>query len=240
MPWIYYGTELPRFSSWPEEDWFTLGQISRSLAVATGGTAHEIARALLDDFKAGKFDGPWKTDWPSSEEGDDFVAFPTTELPASLEVDLRWRVRWRDEIGRERWVLVDSDSAQAGFAEARQIGRGHNPHDDEDAWLGDPSETFWLCKEAVNHWCVSHRIERLHAWPAQATSSETWATSEEILRALDAIGPSKKWKMPALMEEVKRLLNMKVSRRTLNKAAQLASSGGVIRLFGRGNPGKGG
>jgi hypothetical protein len=223
MTWIYYGTEVPISSPWPEEDWFTLGQISRWLATEAGGTDQLVARALLKDFKAGRFDGPYTTHWRLSEASEDFVLYPNLEK----EIDLRWRVRWQDQIGRERWALVDSESAQAGFADPRDVGGEY-----------DPSETFWLCKEAINHWCDWKAIERLHSWPAQDNRVDVWATHDEVLRALEKIGPERKLKIPELSNAVSKVLGKRVSRRTLNGAKKMALSKGFIRLYEKGNPGK--
>jgi hypothetical protein len=178
MPWIHYGTEEPIFTLWPEEDWFTVGQISRWLAMQVGGNAKLLAVALMKDFKAGKFDGPWKTDWHSSEAAEDFIALPDFEK----EVDLRWQIRWQDRIGRQRRALVDSESAQALFLEPSEVGGNH-----------DPSDVFWVCKEAINRWCDWNDIKRPQTWPAPDHGPERWATHDDVLRALETIGPSRRW-----------------------------------------------
>jgi hypothetical protein len=156
MPWIYHGTEVPIFPPWPEEDWFTLSQISRWLATQRRGDEHLIAQALLKDFKAGRFDGPWKTDWQLSEASDDFVALPNLEI----EIDLRWQIRWRDRIGRERRALVDSGSAQALFVDPSDVG-GEN----------DSGNGFWVSKEAINRWCDWSAVERLQSCRITASMS---------------------------------------------------------------------
>jgi hypothetical protein len=223
MTWIHYGTEVPISSPWPEEDWFTLGQISRWLAAENGGTDQLVARALLEDFKAGWFNGPYTTHWRLSEESEDFVLYPNLEK----EIDLRWRVRWQDKIGRERWALVDSESAQALFADPSNIGGEY-----------DPGGTFWLCKEAINRWCDRNVIERLHSWPVQDNRVDAWATHDEVLRALEKIGSERRLKIPDLNDAVSKLLGKRVSRRTLNSAKKIARSKGFISLYERGNPGK--
>jgi hypothetical protein len=103
----------------------------------------------------------------------------------------------------------------------------------------DPGGTFWLCKEAISRWCDRNDIERLHSWPVQDDRVDVWATHDEVLRALEKIGPERKLKIPELSDAVSKVLGKRVSRRTLNSAKKIALSKGFIRLYKKGHPGKG-
>jgi hypothetical protein len=227
MKWIFYGTELLPPNLDADEDWFTLNQTSRSLAMGAHGDVKLIARTLLKDFKDRRFDGPRRTDWTLSEEGEDFVDVPNPEVID--DIDLRWRTRWRDYLGRERWVLVDSESAQAGFAEETDVGTE-----------GDGGDTFWLCKEAINRWCNWHDVPRLSSWPPPEDSFEAYASKDVILRVLRSIGDanSKRWKLPELHDRVAQTIGKRVSRRLLDDSKKIVANEGRLQLYPRGNPGK--
>src|SRR5258708_4602572 len=101
MAWESWGTERLPAGDYSEQDWFTLGEISRWLAAEVKGKAQLIARALLKDFQAGRFDGPHRIDRDSSEETGHFVIVPNPEVKG--DIDLRWRQGWTDSLGRQRW-----------------------------------------------------------------------------------------------------------------------------------------
>jgi hypothetical protein len=227
MTWENWGTEYLPVGDYSEEDWFSLGKISRWLAAEVKGEAQLIARALLKDFQAGKFDGPYRFEMGGDDEFGEFVVVANPEVKDGI--DLRWRQRWTDYLGRQRRSLLDSDSAQATFSDSFPV---ENSKD-----VG--GESFWLSKEAINRWCDWHDLPRLSSWPPPENQPQVWASRNEILWALKTIGTSKKWKIPALSEEVARLLGKPVSRRSLDEAKKEAASTGLIQLYSRGNPGKG-
>jgi hypothetical protein len=226
MSWESWGTEHLAAGDCSEEDWFSLGKISEWLAVDVKGKAQLIARALLQDFQAGRFDGPYKVDIDASQESDYLIIVPNPKVNDGI--DLRWRQAWTDFLGRQRWSLLDSQSAQALFADSYPV------ENSTDAG----GESFWLSKEAVNRWCDWHGLRRLSSWPPTDNQPQVWASRDEILWALKTVGPSKKWKIPALINEVGRLLGKPVSKRSLDEAKKEAASKGVICLYSRGNPGK--
>jgi hypothetical protein len=67
MTWAGSRTEHLPVGDYSEEDWFSLGRISRWLAAEVKGEAKLIARVLLKEFRAGKFDGPLKVDIDASQ-----------------------------------------------------------------------------------------------------------------------------------------------------------------------------
>jgi hypothetical protein len=154
------------------------------------------------------------------------VIVPNPEV--TDEIDLRWRQSWTDFLGRQRWSLLDSQSAQAIFADSFPVENG------EEAG----GESFWLCKEAINRWCDWHELPRLSSWPPTENQPQVWASRDEILWALKTIGTSQKWKIPALTDEVARRVGKPVSNRSLNGAKKEAAGKGLIQLYSRGNPGK--
>jgi len=226
MTWEGWGTEYLPVGDYFEEDWFSLGKISRWLAAEVKGEAQLIARALLKDFQAGKFDGPYRTEMGGDEETGHLVVVANPEVKDGI--DLRWRQRWTDYLGRQRRSLLDSQSAQAIFADSFPV------ENSEDAG----GESFWLSKEAVNHWCDWHHLPRLSSWPSPENEVQDYASRDEILWALKIIGTSKKWKITELQDEVARRVGKPVSRRSLDNAKKEAASKGLIQLYSRGNPGK--
>ncbi len=226
MSWESWGTEHLASGEYSEEDWFSLGKISQWLAAEVKGNERLIARAFLKDFKSGKFDGPQRIDHDASEETGCFVIVPNPNV--SDNIDLRWHTRSTDDLGRERWSLLDSQSAQAIFADSYPVEHGEH----------DGGDYFWLCKEAINRWCDWHDLPRLGSWPAPENQPQVWASRDEILWAFKLIGTSKKWKIPELLDEVARQLGKHVSRRSLNEVKNNAASQGLIRLYSRGHPGK--
>jgi hypothetical protein len=227
MGWKSWGTEDLPPGDYSADELFTLGRITRWLAVEVKGNEQLIARAFLKDFQSGRFDGPQRIDRDLSEESDHFIIVPNEEV--SDGIDLRWRRRWTDYLGRERWSLLDSQSPQAIFADSNPV---------EYSEPGAGGDGFWLCKAAINRWCEWHNLPRLSSWPLLESEPQAWAAKDEVLGALRTIGTSKRWKIPELHDEVARLLGKRLSSRSLNEAKNAAASKGLIRLYARGNPGK--